>query len=75
MSISSHLHQLFKLNHDRICFVNHGGEGGSRFLRDPKGGTSLWLRGGVTFFKGIQKGGKKNPVNQNENLQTPPPSS
>ena len=52
----------------------------SRFLRgskredvprvDHEGG------GGVTFFKGIQKEGggvKKNPKNQNENLQNPPP--
>ena len=46
---------------------------GSRFLRDPKGGKSLGLRGGVTFFKGSKRGGQKNPVNRNENLQTPPP--
>ena len=38
---------------------------GVTFLRDPKGGMSLGLRGG---------GVKTNPVNRNESLQTPPPS-
>ena len=38
------------------------------------GGTSLGLRGGVTFFKGSKRGGgQKNPKNRNENLQTSPP--
>ena len=50
--------------------------GGSRFLRDPKGGTSLELRGGgghVFLSDPKGGGGKKNPVNRNENLQTPSP--
>ena len=55
-------------------FCEARGWGGCHlFYGGPKGGTSLELRGGVTFFKGIQKGGQKNRVNQNENLQTPPP--
>ena len=64
--------KIIQLTCFRICFVKQGG-GGSRFLRDPKGGASLGL-GGVTFFLRDPKGGiKKNSVNRNENLQTPPP--
>ena len=43
------------------------------FYGDPKGDVPRVEGGGVTFLKGIQKGegGQKNPVNRNENLQTP----
>ena len=64
-------HTVFKNNTTdcfRICFVKQGGGGCHLFYGDPKGGKSLELKGGVTFFKGIQKGGQKNRVNQNENL-------
>ena len=54
----------------RICFVKQGG-GGSHFIRDSKGGTSLGLRGGHIFLRDPKGGSKKNPVNRNENLQTP----
>ena len=63
--------KIIQLTCFRICFVKQGG-GESRFLRDLKGGMSLWLEGHV-FFKGSKRGGgvKKYSVNQNENLQTP----
>ena len=56
MFLSSHLHQLFKLNHDPAKRPKARG-GGSLLLRDPKRGTSLGLGGGVTFFKRSKKEG------------------
>ena len=48
---------MFKNNTtDLLSHMFCEGEGGSRFLRDPKGGTSLELRGGVTFFLSDPKG-------------------
>ena len=55
-----------------ICFVKQG-EGGSLFLRDPKGGKSLGLGGGHVLLRDPKGWGQKNSVNRNENLQIPPP--
>ena len=46
---------------------------GVTFLKGSKRGDVPTVEGGLRFFKGFKRGGQKNPVNRNENLQTPPP--
>ena len=45
------------------------------FLRDPskRGDVPRVEGGGYIFLRDPKVGVKKNPVNRNENLQTPPP--
>ena len=63
MSLSSHLHQLFKFNHDPSSHIFKGSiqKGGC-----PQG----WGGGAYIFLRDPKVGVKKNPVNRNENLQT-----
>ena len=57
MFLSSHLHQLFKLNHDPAKRPKARGRR-ITFLRDPKGETSLGLGGGGSrVFKGSKRRG------------------
>ena len=45
--------------------------GGVTFYKGFKRGDVPRVEGGSRFFKGSKRGVKKNPVNRNENLQTP----
>ena len=56
MFLSSHLHQLFKLNHDPAKRPRARGRR-ITFLRDPKGETSLGLGGGHVFLRDPKGGG------------------
>ena len=77
MSSSSHQHQLFKLSHDPAKRPKARGRGVTFFKGSKRGDVPRVEIGGggrFTFFLRDPKGGiKKNPVNRNENLQTPPP--